>query len=137
MPVQETPLVPDDVLEDNDSPLGALRAVKKPLKTVREGKKVEPSMRKYCRIMEVLPSDLFPDGFTALVDQLFGAHTADLEAWAEAEYESESERDDSLDLLRLYAECAGEKGYTIRVDYDTEPTIARFRVTARRGSADK
>ena len=137
MPETQTRPVPSDILEDNDSPLGALRAVKKPLKTVRAAQKVEPSMRKYCRIMETDPAELFPDGFTDLVDQLFAAHTADPEGWAEAEYESEQERDDSLDLLRLYAECAGEKGYTIRVDYDTDPTVARFRVTTRRGSADK
>jgi hypothetical protein len=130
---QTTQPGPDSVLDDNGSPFSGLRMVARTTAAMR-ARKVEPTMRKLRRILGDEILDIFPEGLIDAVDQLHDAWRADPEPWAELDFETEAERDDALDLMRAYAECAGDKGYTIRTDPDTEPTVARFRVTTRRGS---
>ena len=111
-----------------------LRLVAPQAAVARAAKRVEPTMRKLRRILGDEILDIFPDGLIKAVDSLHEAWQADPKKWAELDFETVDERDDALDLMRAYAECAGDKGYTIRTDSEAEPLVARFRVTTRRGS---
>ena len=117
-----------------DGAFSGLRLVAPQAAVARAARRAEPTMRKLRRILGDEILDIFPDGLIEAVDALHVAWQADPKPWAELDFESEDERDDALDLMRAYAECAQDKGYTIRTDSDSEPTTARFRVTTRRGA---
>lgn len=95
---------------------------------------VEPTMRALRRILGDVVLDIFPAGITENVDELFDLCQEDSEFWAEVECESVQERNDLLALMRAYAECAGEKGYTIRQDRTADADVLRCRVVTRKGS---
>lgn len=94
----------------------------------------EPTMRALRRILGDGVLDVFPDGIIKNTDALYELHKADPAAWAEITMDSPAERDDLLKLMRAYAECAGETGYTIRQDRLAEPHMLRIRVVPRKGS---
>jgi hypothetical protein len=98
------------------------------------GAKTEPTMRALRRILGDDVLDIFPEGLTETVDDFYAVHSENEAKWDEVELDTQQERDDTLALMRAYAECAGEKGYTIRQDRTTAPSVLRFRVTDRRGS---
>jgi len=108
--------------------------VSKPKAAQPESQAVEPTMRALRRILGEDVLDIFPEGFTDLIDGLYEAHSQDSEKWSEAEYDSADERNDALALMRAYAECAGETGYTIRQDRTASAETLRFRVIPRKGS---
>lgn len=116
--------------------LGGIESVKRDPATRSTRPPVEPTMRALRRIIGDEVLDIFPDGLTDTIDALFKAHGADKNTYAEIEFDTADERNDLLALMRAYAECAGEKGYTIRTDSETAPEVLRFRVTVRRGSAE-
>lgn len=110
------------------------RAIGPEEREAAEPTKTEPTMRSLRRILGDGVLDIFPDGMTDLVDQAHAYWQQHPEKWLEAEYDTALERDDSFALMRAYAECAGQYGYTIRQDKTAEPHVLRFRVTKRRGS---
>lgn len=91
-------------------------------------------MRALRRILGDEVLDVFPEGFTELVDALYDICKDDKDKWIDAAYGTASERNDALALMRAYAECADVSGYTIRTDRDAEPNELRFRVVTRKGS---
>lgn len=94
----------------------------------------ESSMHALRRILGDEVLDIFPDGIIETADALFEAHGKDTNAWAEVQFDDADERNDALALMRAYAECADDPGYTIRQDRSTEPDVLRFRVVVRKGS---
>ena len=94
----------------------------------------ETSMHALRRILGDEVLDIFPEGIVETADQLFAVHAKDPDAWAAVIFDSPRERNDALALLRAYAECADDPGYTIRQDRTTEPEELRFRVVVRKGS---
>jgi hypothetical protein len=95
----------------------------------------ETTMHALRRILGDGVLDIFPDGLIETVDQLFTLHADNISHWAEVPFDTEQERDDALKLMRAYAECADDPGYTIRTDKSAELNELRFRVVVRRGSA--
>jgi hypothetical protein len=97
----------------------------------------EPSMHAMRRILGDEVLDLFPDGIVETCDELFKLHKEDTDQWAEVRFDSAADRNDALALMRAYAECADDPGYTIRQDKATDPDVLRFRVTVRKGSGSE
>jgi hypothetical protein len=95
----------------------------------------EQSMHAMRRILGDEVLELFPEGFTDQVDKLFKVHSANPALWAEISCDSEDDRDDLFALMRAYAECADDPGYTIRQDRTTGASVLRVRVITRKGSA--
>ena len=98
------------------------------------GGKTEPTMRSLRRILGDDVLDIFPEGLIETVDDFYEAHQENEQLWSELSLDSADERNDLLALMRAYAECAGEKGYTVRQDRTAPPAVLKFRVTDRRGS---
>jgi hypothetical protein len=98
------------------------------------GEKVEPTMRALRRILGYDVLDVFPVGLADTVDRFYKVHSDNKALWSTATYEDVTKRNDTLFLMRAYAECAGDKGYTIRTKDTGNPCELRFRVTPRRGS---
>jgi hypothetical protein len=94
----------------------------------------ETSMHALRRILGDEVLDVFPEGIVDTTDALFEEHAKNKDAWADVTFETASDRNDALALLRAYAECADDPGYTIRQDRTTEPNVLRFRVVVRKGS---
>jgi hypothetical protein len=114
--------------------LGAHKGVTKPKAQPSATGVVEPTMRAMRRILGDSVLDIFPAGIAKNVDELFDICSEDTEFWAEIQCESVTERNDLLALMRAYAECAGEKGYTIRQDRTAPAHVLRTRVIPRKGS---
>jgi hypothetical protein len=108
----------------------------KPRATPAGSAKVEPTMRALRRIIGDTVLEIFPEGFPEMVDNFYNIHTANPDKWDIVELGDEDERDDLLKLMRAYAECAGDKGYTVRQDRTADPSVLRFRVTVRRGTKE-
>lgn len=96
----------------------------------------EPSMHALRRILGDEVLDIFPEGIVETTDELFKLHSNDKSAYAWVVFESEADRNDALALMRAYAECADDPGYTIRQDTATAANELRFRVVVRKGSSD-
>lgn len=133
MPETRTQPLPDEAANLIEG-LEGFSAVRKPRARKPEQVKVEPTMRALRRILGDDVLNIFPEGLTEQVDKLYQFCSEDAELWPEIEFDTESERNDTLALMRAYAECAGTTGYTVRQDRTTEPNVLRFRVTNRRGS---
>jgi hypothetical protein len=129
----ETPLEQSDVAAFSEL-LSDAGAYTRPQARKVEGPAYEPSMHAMRRIMGDEVLELFPEGFTDQVDALFKAHNGNPALWAEIECESEDDRDDLFALMRAYAECADDPGYTIRQDRTTGAAVLRVRVITRKGS---
>lgn len=129
-----TPLAPAKAGAHLGSAITAAEGVKRD-KSARARTPVrEMSMHALRRILGDEVLDIFPEGIIETTDELFKLHSQDKEAYAFVTFETARDRDDALALMRAYAECADDPGYTIRTDRDTEPNELRFRVTLRKGS---
>jgi hypothetical protein len=114
--------------------LGGAKAVQKQRAKPAGSGVTEPTMRALRRILGDDVLDIFPEGLPNQVDELFDVCMENADFWAEVECESVQERNDLLALMKAYAECAGEKGYTVRQDRTADSDVLRCRVVPRKGS---
>lgn len=101
---------------------------------VTASEKKEPQMRALRRILGDQVMDIFPIGFVNSVEKAYLHWQQHPDSFLVSEFDSQQERDDSLTVMRAYAECAGDKGYTIRTERDTPPKVLHWRVQTRRGT---
>lgn len=134
MSENKTPQEPGNAPAPHVAALSAAQSVRAEKAARSQSEKIEPTMRALRRILGDYVLEVFPEGFCEAIDGLFKVHAEDADMWAVAEYGNRQERDDALKLMRAYAECAGDKGYTIRQDKETDAEVLRFRVVVRRGS---
>ncbi len=92
--------------------------------TTRKGgpKKVnEPTMRALRRILGDSVLDVFPEDLIKAVDSAYDFWRNTPDSYLITDFGSETEKADALAVMRAYSECAGDKGYTIRVLADDDP----------------
>lgn len=99
----------------------------------KAAEKREPTMRGLRRILGDVVLDVFPEELINAVDTGYKVWVDNPDSYIPTEFASEQDKNDSLHVMRAYAECAGEHGYTIRVLADPDPLLLLWRVTNRRG----
>jgi hypothetical protein len=95
--------------------------------------KKEPVMRGLRRILGDIVLEIFPQPLMDAVDSAYKVWLANPDSYIPTAFDSEQDKADSLHVMRAYAECAGEHGYTIRTLADPDPTLLIWRVSNRRG----
>lgn len=91
-------------------------------------------MRAVCRILGINIRELIPADLCDAIDSIYVFNKVNKDTFQSTPFESEAEKEDFLFLARAYAECAGEKGYTIFTKTVKEPEICVWKVTDRRGT---
>ena len=134
MPENQTPQSPAKTGTGFGAAIAGAQSVTREARTRKTTDVRETSMHALRRILGDDVLDIFPEGIIETADLLFEAHAKDMDAWAEVQFDDAQERNDALALMRAYAECADDPGYTIRQDRTTEPDVLRFRVVVRKGS---
>jgi hypothetical protein len=99
-------------------------------------KRVEPEFRALCRILGWKPNEVLPAELCEAVDAVYewGQHNPD--TFQCTPFDTAQERDDALTVMRAYAECPGDVGYTIYTKVDKDPSMLIWKVTRRRGHRD-
>jgi hypothetical protein len=95
----------------------------------------EPQMRALRRILGDQVLDIFPQGLMDSVEGGYKFWETHVDSYIVTAFESEQDRDDALAVMRAYAECAGEDGYTIATQNVGEKHELTWRTQKRRGSA--
>jgi hypothetical protein len=96
--------------------------------------KKEPQMRALRRILGHNVLDVFPLGIIQAVDASYKFWLENPDSFLDTPFESEAEKDDALLVMRAYAECADDGGYSIRTVKTDDPCLLSWRAQNRRGS---
>lgn len=97
-------------------------------------KKQEPQFRALCRILGWIPSEVLPADLCEAVDVVYEWGKQNPDTFQCTPFDTPDERNDALTVMRAYAECPGDTGYTIYTKTDADPCMLVWKVTRRRGS---
>lgn len=89
-------------------------------------------MRSLRRILGDAIMDVFPDGLVTAVDDAYKFWLATPDSYLITDFDSEQDKQDSLTVMRAYADCADDGGYTIRTLADEDPRRLVWRAQTRR-----
>lgn len=92
----------------------------------------EPQMRALVRILGPGVRDIFPEQFRQAVEQGYQFWKDNNDSYLAVPFDTEQEKDDCLTVMRAYAECAGDKGYTIATRNGDDPLTLLWRAQDRR-----
>lgn len=95
-------------------------------------------MRALRRILGDVVLEVFPADLRKAVDDAYGFWQATPDSYLITDFEDEKEKDDALLVMRAYAECADNGGYTIRTLVDPDPCklVWRAQTKQTRGQKD-
>jgi hypothetical protein len=127
---------PDPFNPDTDEFDFSMLAPPEELVRAREKKaaeKREPVMRGLRRILGDSVLDIFPQPLMASVDAAYKVWLANPDSYIPTKFDTEQSKLDALHVMRAYAECADDGGYTIRSLADPDPCMLIWRAQNRRG----
>jgi hypothetical protein len=101
-----------------------------------ERAKKDPLMRALRNILGDVVLDIFPQPLRDAVDKAYTFWREHPDSFLDTTFASVEEKFDSLTVMRAYADCAGENGYTIRTDAHADPLVLSWRVQNRRGAGE-
>jgi hypothetical protein len=117
--------------------LVALRLAQSTQTTVTRTKKEAPPkiplMRSLRNILGDGVLEIFPLAMRESVDAVYKFWVDHPDSYQVTPFESEEEKEEALIVMRAYAECAWDTGYTIRVVSDDDPSRLVWRAQNRRG----
>ncbi len=132
MAKEDLAAVPDSSTDDAPDLFSQAQIVGKEERPAIKKQSREAQMRALRRILGDTVLDIFPKPFIAAVEKAYQHWLDHPDSYLVSEFDSQRERDDSLTVMRAYAECAGELGYTVRTQASEEPNVLLWRVQTRR-----
>lgn len=123
-------LAPDPAV----SPAKALEASQTftPQKSAKAVQVSEPVTRALRRILGDSVLDIFPSGLVEAVDNAYEFWMKTPDSYLITNFDTEQDKLDSLIIMRAYADCADDGGYTIRTLADDDPRRLVWRAQTRR-----
>jgi hypothetical protein len=108
------------------------------IRTIEKGQKValkrEPQMAALRRILGNNVLDVFPLDLIRAVDASYRFWLENPDSFLDTPFETVEEKEDALLIMRAYAECADDGGYSIRTVKTDDPCLLSWRAQNRRGS---
>jgi LmbE family N-acetylglucosaminyl deacetylase len=94
----------------------------------------EPQIHLLARVLGEIVYDIFPEAFKDAVEAGYAFWVAHPSSYLDTEFDTAEERDDSLAVMRAYAEIAGDngEGYTIATRVHEDPKMLVWRAQTRR-----
>ena len=124
----------NDPLEPFKDLFDDAKILEKEQRTAARYAKKEPTMRALRRILGDGVLAIFPPDLMTSVDKAFRHWQEHPDSFLVTPFDTEQERDDTLLVLRAYAECAGEDGYTVYTEAAPEANVLHWRVQTRKGT---
>jgi hypothetical protein len=127
-----------EVAEYTEEPKEFLAFAASQTRQVVKGQKVtpkrEPQMAALRRILGNNVLDIFPLELIQAVDASYKFWLENPDSFLDTPFETVEEKNDALLIMRAYAECADDGGYSIRTVTMEDPLLLSWRAQNRRGS---
>lgn len=123
--VAEDDWSPPELFPETSTPRQAVKKTRAPNQTR------EPQMAALRRILGDGVMGIFPLGIIQAVDKGYEFYLANPDSFLDTPFANEAEKDDALTVMRAYAECAPNGGYTIRTTKVDDPATLSWRTTKR------
>jgi hypothetical protein len=96
----------------------------------------EPQLRALRRLLGDVVLTIFPEPLRESIDASYQFWLKNPDSYQITDFDDEKEKDDTLIVMRAYAECAWDVGYTIRTVTDDNPNRLVWRAQNRRAIKD-
>lgn len=124
-------LVPDAAPEVVDPAVLGRTSVRDVKKVAAKSQSKEPQMAALTRILGDHVRDIFPEEFREAVTKSYTFWREHPDSYLDTLFDTAQERDDTLTVLRAYAECAPDGPWSIRTQANDNPKMLCWRVQNR------